>query len=128
MIGKLGVLGFLLVTTFCFTSICGATQEEPENVRSFDSQIEMLIILFENDFSEPGTLTRFGIEEGLYSDIPNVILISIPETEGVRILIGVEDELTEAGKEFILSFTGIPAELADIDQVFIQPQIYATSR
>lgn len=87
---------------------------------SLQTQIDLLDFLFANSpdeiMKELDMVSAMG--ERVIVSIPNITLMATPDpkTGEGRFLIGLDEYPTKADRQFILDFTGIPEEYADITQ------------
>ena len=129
---RIGILisSILLISlTICAVFVCGSERNSRNMDNSVkeksetETQTELLNILFlldTNEISELASVRGVSAE-----DIPNVIMISTPEEGNEVFFIGTADELTPEKIDFILDFTQIPQEKADIVQVIsIEHQVH----
>ena len=89
-----------------------------ESSNTFETQMELLLMLFRRNPDDPGTMPviPFGFEDTL-GIIPNVNMIGFSD-EGDPILIGIYVyTITQEVKEAVLAFTGICAEAAEVEFV-----------
>ena len=85
-----------------------------DTVNCVMSQRIRLQELFDGNFVVP-----FG-RDGEPINVPNVNFIVFPEGDREYFLIGVEDIPTQECIDFILAYTGIPRELADIGKAYFR--------
>ena len=107
-----------LVFALLLGSITGYTYSLSNGGSSNDmeTQIELLNMLFNHSPSDLARIIPFGLD-GEQTEIPNVVLVALPETEGEMFFIAIDNEVTPEAVDFILSFTGISREKADIAQL-----------
>ena len=89
---------------------------EQESYTNLDTQIELLNILFESSLENSQRIEAHGIiaNDDSTNSIPNIVLIAAPQTEDSTFLIAIDEKPTQETIDFILNFTGIPAEKAEI--------------